>query len=290
MFFPLISFAKIGVGVGTGKIEVDEKLNPGSLQSLPSINVINTGDEAGDYEVGVEFHENIEELRPEEDWFVFNPQSFYLEPDESKLVEISLNLPVKVKPGKYFAYIEGRPIKKSQNQKGASIGVAAAAKLYFEIKPANFISGVYYRLISLWNNYAPWTYIIALILLILIIIKILSKFISFNVGIKSKKSKNSKEMSEDFYLKILASISTEIDKYISRLPEDKFENIFEEAKKNKRFISKFLKKNNIKMSKKLSPELKKVLILLKKGLDENKHLDNKIQKEIKKRLISGILQ
>ena len=44
-----LAFASIGVGVGTGKIELDEILRPGLDYSLPPITVINTGDEASEF-------------------------------------------------------------------------------------------------------------------------------------------------------------------------------------------------------------------------------------------------
>lgn len=64
-FLPSIAEAKIGVGVGTGKIEVDEALKPGSLYRLPPISVINTGDVEGVYSLTITYHEQQEEIRPE---------------------------------------------------------------------------------------------------------------------------------------------------------------------------------------------------------------------------------
>ena len=49
--------AWIGVGVGTGKIQVTEKLKPGQIYILPSISVLNTGDEKGNYKVSIAYHE-----------------------------------------------------------------------------------------------------------------------------------------------------------------------------------------------------------------------------------------
>ncbi len=44
-----VVFARIGVGVGTGKITIDENLKPGIIYKLPPLTVVNTGDEASDY-------------------------------------------------------------------------------------------------------------------------------------------------------------------------------------------------------------------------------------------------
>lgn len=148
--------ARIGVGVGTGKIQVTQKLKPGQIYLLPSISVLNTGDEKAVYKVGIEYHEKQPENMPPRDWFLFEPNGFELEPGQAKLVEIRLNVPLKAIPGEYFAYLEASPDLKSVNGQ-TSVGVAAASKLYFTISPANFIEGVYYRTISLWKLYEPWT-------------------------------------------------------------------------------------------------------------------------------------
>ena len=55
--------AKIGVGVGTGRIDVDEELRPGQAYVLPPFNVLNTGDEPANYRVLLSYNENQEELR-----------------------------------------------------------------------------------------------------------------------------------------------------------------------------------------------------------------------------------
>jgi hypothetical protein len=153
LVFPFsTAFSKIGVGVGTGKIVVDERLKPGIIYQLPPITVFNTGDESSEYGIGVAYHQDQPELMPAKEWFSFNPEAFYLEPGEAQTVEIRLNLPVKTTPGDYFAYVEGFPKTKSESGT-ASIGVAAAAKLYFTVDPANIFAGIYYRALSIWNQY-----------------------------------------------------------------------------------------------------------------------------------------
>ncbi len=51
------TLAQIGVGVGVGKIQVDEKLKPGMIYQLPSFTVLNTGGEPSDYEISIQYHE-----------------------------------------------------------------------------------------------------------------------------------------------------------------------------------------------------------------------------------------
>ena len=119
---PLVAFARIGVGVGTGKIVVDQKLKPGIIYQLPPLTVVNTGDETSEYGVGISYFQNQKQLMPDESWFIFSPETFHLDPGKVQVVDIKLNLPVNAKPGDYFAYLEGHPAKKVKSG-ATSIGV-----------------------------------------------------------------------------------------------------------------------------------------------------------------------
>ena len=179
--------AKLGVGVATGRIVVEQILHPGEIYTLPPLNVINTGDETASYGVGIAYHESQWEARPPSAWFKFKPTSFELKPGESQTVEISLQLPIKAKPGKYFAYVEGFPEKKSERG-GTSIGIAAATKLYFEIAPANLLAGLAYRLLTFWKNNLPWSNLIGATLLALLLLRYLKSH--FHIEIHSKREKD----------------------------------------------------------------------------------------------------
>ena len=50
-------YADRGVGVTLGSISIDERLAKGGGYSLPTLGVINTGDEAGEYEVVISYHQ-----------------------------------------------------------------------------------------------------------------------------------------------------------------------------------------------------------------------------------------
>jgi len=89
-------------------------------------------------------------------------------------------------PGDYFAYLEGHPVKKDITTGGATIGVAAAAKLYFTVAPANIWQGIYYRVISFWTMNAPWTWILLVIVLMAIFLTLFKKHFAFQIGIKRK--------------------------------------------------------------------------------------------------------
>ena len=177
--------ARIGVGVGAGKIQLEEDLKAGGVYQLPTLPILNTGDEVGDYEVTVEYHENIPQLRPGRDWFSFSPQSFNIEPGKIQNVDIVLTLPLNIQPGEYFAYIEGHPVKKDV-EGSATIGIAAATKLYFTVAPANIFEGIYYRTTSLFRYFMPWSLIILILVVLIIIIKIVGKKLSFSFGVTRK--------------------------------------------------------------------------------------------------------
>lgn len=182
--FAPFAVAKIGVGVGLGKIQIDEPLSPGGIYKLPSLPVLNTGDEAGDYEVAVTYQHEQAPLRPEEAWFSFNPKAFHLEADGSQKVDVSLNLPVKVKPGDYFAYLEAHPTAKKE---GVTIGVAAATKLYFTVKPSGILGATVARVTSWFENNAPYSYWGFGVLVVLTAILTFRRFFILELAFKRKK-------------------------------------------------------------------------------------------------------
>jgi len=183
---PILALAKIGVGVGIGKIYVDQPLKSGLIYTLPTFVLVNTGDEPSEYGVQIVFHENQKEMRPAKEWFKFEPSQFYLEPGQSQLVQIKLTLPIMgAKPGDYFAFLQGRPLQKTESGM-TSVGVAAATKLYFTVAPANIFVGIYYRIASLATLYSPWSYVVSAIVIAALLIAILRRFISFNIGIRKK--------------------------------------------------------------------------------------------------------
>ena len=181
--------AKLGVGVGIGKIVVEDILKPGQIYILPDLVVINTGDVASNYGVSTAFHEGQPELRPEGEWLSFTPKTFYLEPGEVKQVKIKLDLPLKMEPGDFFAYLEAFPINEAEAGV-TSVGIAAAAKLYFTVEPASMLDAIYYKLQSLWNVYDPWPQRGLVVLAILILLATVKHYLSIDIGIKRKKQQD----------------------------------------------------------------------------------------------------
>ena len=114
---PVVALAKVGVGVGLGKVNIDESLKPGGIYKLPTLPVLNTGDEAGDYEVEVTYLTDQPELRPAADWFTSRPNQFHLpaarpqgqevihavknvlrREGHDALIDVQLKLPVQSEP------------------------------------------------------------------------------------------------------------------------------------------------------------------------------------------------
>ena len=181
---PLFALASVGVGVNLGKINIEEPLQPGGLYTFPVIGVINTGDTAGDYAFEVTYHQDQPELRPDAEWFSFSPSTFSLGAGESQNVEIQLSLPVKMKPGDYFAYLEAHPVVVSGP--GTTIGIAAATKTYFTVVPANLWQALIHRVSSFFSLYAPWPQVVLAIIIGAVLLSLFRRFFSFNIGISRK--------------------------------------------------------------------------------------------------------
>ncbi len=185
--FPVVVLARIGVGVATGKIIINEKLKPGIIYNLPPLTVLNTGDVSSDYEVAITYFEKQPQLKPDNSWFIFSPQRFHLDPGKVQIVNIKLNLPVSVKPGDYFGFLEAHPIQKDKAGQ-TTIGIAAAAKLYFTIVPANIFYGIYYKISSFWQIYAPWPQRVLILLVIIVAIIFIRKFFNIQIGLKKPQT------------------------------------------------------------------------------------------------------
>lgn len=194
--FPNMALAKIGVGVNTGKIQVDEKLKAGMIYKLPPITIINTGDEPSEYGTSIGYHQNQPELQPKQDWFIFSPDKFHLEPGKAQLVEIKINLPLRIEPGDYFAYLEGHP--NVTTKKGTTtLGVAAATKLYFTVVPANIFYGIYYKIATFFNVYAPWPQRVLVVIGIVLALLMFKKFFNLQINLKKTQDKDLPDSKKD---------------------------------------------------------------------------------------------
>jgi hypothetical protein len=176
--------ANVGVGVGTGKIAVEDPLMPGGTYKINPISVLNTGDEASNYAVDVTYLYGQTELRIPEDWAIFSPATFFLEPGDSQIVEVALTIPLDAEPGDYFCFLEAHPVTEGE---GFRIGVAAATKLYFSVKPANIVSALAHKVSAFMRETAPVSYIIIIAVLALAALVVLRKHVSIEVRRRKKK-------------------------------------------------------------------------------------------------------
>ena len=99
--------------------------------------VLNTGDEAGAYEVTVSYAEDANGKRPPAGWFTFSPARFDLTAGDSRMVDVRLTLPTGADAGEYFAYLEAHPVTTAE---GVSVSVAAAIKVSFAVKDASWFA------------------------------------------------------------------------------------------------------------------------------------------------------
>jgi len=170
--------------MGAGEIRVDEPVKLGGIYELPSVRIFNTGDEITTYGMGVAFHQDYHQLRPDKNWFSFNPSTFTIGPGESQEVLITMTVPLKGEPGDYFAFIESGPVP--TNAPGTSVGVAVATKLYFTLIPANLFQAISFRVSSFFETYSPWSWGGLGLVIIVILFGLFRRFFSFNVAMREK--------------------------------------------------------------------------------------------------------
>jgi hypothetical protein len=175
---------EVGVGVNLGKISVDEPMMPGGSYKLPSVGIINSGQVKTDYEMAVSYHEGQPELKPDAAWFTFDPKTITLESKQSKTIAITVHIPANAKPGNYFAYLEAHPVAK---EGGIAIGIAAATKLYFTVKPANIFSALANQVSTFLENQAPYSWVGLGVILLIIIILLFRRFVHISLRVGKKE-------------------------------------------------------------------------------------------------------
>lgn len=164
--------AQSGVGISHSEIVIEEKLKEGGRYRLPSVAVSNTGSEAARYEVVISYIQDQEEHAPETGWFRFEPQAFDLAPGESQPVSITLNVGSDADSGEYFALIEAHPV---QIDSGIAVGVAAATKLSFEVKPSSFFELWRLRIAHFFEDNSPFSVVLPPLVAGLILIYFVSR-------------------------------------------------------------------------------------------------------------------
>lgn len=174
--------AKTGVGIGIGKISIDEPLSSGGIYELPAIPVINTGDEATTYDISVTYFADQPQLKVKPEWVTFQPSQLRLEPGQSQTTSVTLTLPLKTPPGDYFALLQAKP---ATSDSGVSVGVAAATKLSFTIQPGSVLGAAVHRARNLIDAHRATALIIASISLFAPILFLAKRYLNIKISLKN---------------------------------------------------------------------------------------------------------
>lgn len=173
--------ADIGVGVDLAEIDIDEVLLAGNIYSLPAVGVVNTGDRTADYEVGITYMSEQEDMTPSADWFQFDPQRFSLEAGTSRKISISLHIPRDASAGQYFALIEAHPV--AEGSGGTTVGIAAATKLRFSVsRDIPVLSAI----AKFFRDHAPYSYIGLGLIVAVIVVLLLRRFFRFRLRVERR--------------------------------------------------------------------------------------------------------
>lgn len=178
------AWADVGVGVDLGRVALDEAVRPGGRYRLPTLTVSNPGDEAGSYRVRVTDPGEPGREAPPEAWFRLKPARFWLEPGAAQPVEISLELPVGAKPGRYAAYLEARPAGEGA---GVRVGAAVATLVTFEVTPSSRWEA--WRLLAarMLDDHSPWPQLAAAVLLVAGVTVLLHRRLRIHITVRRRR-------------------------------------------------------------------------------------------------------
>lgn len=157
--------ASIGVGTTTPRIVIDQDVQPGGIYRLPVIPVINTGTERSDFKVFVDRASKQSELFADPRWIRVTPGTVSLEASRSALINATITVPFLARPGDYQTLIVAQPIVPgaSANMPNVQVGT----KVVFRIVQSNPWAALYWRIRSLLELWAPWSYIVLALLFVL---------------------------------------------------------------------------------------------------------------------------
>ena len=173
--------ASTGVSIDVGSIAISEQLSPGGQYRLPTFGVRNPGTDPTDYTLVVSFVDGQTTLRPEDDWFTFDPATLTLEGGASRPVSTTLEIPTDAEPGTYEALIGPQIVGQGG---GAQVGAGAAARLTFTVQPSSPLDA-WLRQIWRFLSDNPWVWIAAVVLVLVAIVAIVRRRFQFNVSRRS---------------------------------------------------------------------------------------------------------
>lgn len=124
------ALAAKGVAIDLGRVTINEPLRPGERFELPRFRVMNPGDEAADYVMGLGALADTGRAAADPGWLTFSPATFRLEPGSSQVVTAALVVAAGAEPGAYSGLIRAQLAAEGS---GSLVGGAAAAHLDFEV-------------------------------------------------------------------------------------------------------------------------------------------------------------
>ena len=145
--------ASTGAALDVGAISLDKILRPGESYELPVIGVRNPGSEPATYRMGLGGIGGDDYADPGADWVEFSPRQFDLTPGERQVVNIRLVIPDAAAEDRYEGLLRAEV---ADNGTGVAIGVAAAARLSFEVGASNGESPLPRAIGSVIETFMPW--------------------------------------------------------------------------------------------------------------------------------------
>ena len=180
-----VASASIGVGTTTPRIVIDQDVQPGGIYRLPVIPVINTGTERTDFTVFVDRASKQSELFADPRWVTVSPTTVSLDASRSALINATISVPFFARPGNYQALIVAQPIVPGAGANTPNVQVGT--KVVFRIVHSNPLAALYWRIRSLLELWAPWSYILLALLVVLPLVRYLARRyqVSFAVSRRS---------------------------------------------------------------------------------------------------------
>ena len=160
-----IAGAAIGVGTTTPEIVIDQAVQPGGIYRLPAIPVINTGTVRSDFKVFADRASQQSVHFADPKWITVAPKTISLEAGDTGLVNATMKVPLRARPGEYQALLVAQPIALGAGANTPNIQVGT--KVVFRIAQSNLVIALYWRIRSLLEIWAPWSYIVLATLIVL---------------------------------------------------------------------------------------------------------------------------
>lgn len=158
------AFASLGVGTTTPRIVIDQAVHPGGVYRLPPIPVLNTGTERVVIAVFPDRASKQTERVADPRWIRVTTPPTAVEPSSSALFDSVLTVPFNAAPGTYQVLVVGQPSVAAQ---GGAPNIQVGTKVVFKVVAANWLTALWWRLVSLLNLWAPWSYALLIALALL---------------------------------------------------------------------------------------------------------------------------